>query len=51
MLLINEEKIERALKILEETYPKQLKKLRGEEHHPFLEQVLNQMALLYKITR
>jgi tetratricopeptide (TPR) repeat protein len=38
------------LAILEETYENQVKKLRGDESHPFLEQCISQMGLLQKVT-
>lgn len=46
MTLLRKEKIREALAILEETYEKQVKKLKGEEAHPFLEQCISQMGLL-----
>lgn len=51
MTLIREEKIREALELLEETYANQLKKLRNLKTHPFLEQCISQLALLYKVTR
>jgi len=37
MGLIREEKIREALVILEETFENQVRKLKGNKHHPFLE--------------
>lgn len=41
MTLIREEKLTDALTLLEETYVNQLKKLRNDKTHPFLEQCIS----------
>lgn len=51
MTLIKDERVSDALKLLEETYVNQLKKLRNDKSHPFLEQCISQMALLQKVTQ
>jgi tetratricopeptide (TPR) repeat protein len=48
---IREEKLFDALKLLESSYSNQVIKLKNEKAHPFLEQSINQLGLLYKATR
>ena len=51
MMFIREENLKEALEILEDTYEKQSRKLKGCRAHPFLEQCLSQMGLLQKVTQ
>ena len=51
MRLIKPETFEVALTRLEEIYPKQLATLKNCKTHPFLEQTINQMAILYKVVQ
>jgi hypothetical protein len=50
MLLIKPDTFQQALDRLEEIYPKQLSVLKDCKTHPFIEQTVNQMATLYKVT-
>jgi hypothetical protein len=50
MTLIREEKIHEALSLLERTLGEQVKKLKNDSQHPFLEQCISQLGLLYKVT-
>ena len=50
MTLIRPETFNVALNRLEELFPKQLATLKNCQTHPFLEQTINQMATLYKVT-
>ena len=51
MTLIREEKIHKALSLLERTLAEQVKKLKNDSQHPFLEQCISQLGLLYKVTQ
>jgi tetratricopeptide (TPR) repeat protein len=50
MTLMKPDSFQKALERLEELFPKQLATLKNNETHPFLEQTINQMAMLYKVT-
>ena len=49
MSLMRPETLKEAFAITEEIYPQQLKKLKNNKTHPFLEQTVSQRAQLFKI--
>jgi cell division protein FtsX len=49
IIAIRDENVKEALEILEDSYNKQVLKLKNERAHPFLEQSIGQLGLLYKV--
>lgn len=51
IIYIKEENLNEALSVLEDSFKKQVNKFKGIKAHPFLEQSISQLGLLYKVTR
>lgn len=51
LVYIRQEKIDQALETLQESYENQVKALKGKRAHPFLEHSMNQLGLLFKVSK